>query len=45
LHFLTKFLLFSRKPEGSEKFKGTVSRDGYFLGRYKHFNRYFLCMR
>jgi hypothetical protein len=26
--------------------KGTVSRDGYFLGvRYKLFNQYFLCMR
>jgi hypothetical protein len=25
-------------------FKGTVSRDGYFL-RSEHFNQYFLCMR
>ncbi len=25
-------------------FKGTVSRDGYFFWRSKHFNLYFLCM-
>ncbi len=25
--------------------KGTVSRDGYFFWRSKHFNQYFLCMR
>ncbi len=29
----------------SSLIKGTVSRDGYYFGRSKHFTEYFLCMR
>jgi hypothetical protein len=37
--------IYTRRVSHITSLKGTVSRDGYFFWRPKHFNQYLMCMR